>query len=256
MNAEMVGGPVRRGSDIRGLFALAIIASATGCSEWPRSGHLPEEGTYLAPGDPPRATAQWAQLASDVGSDFSGDPAADVQHPAEPLTFGMAPSVYGQLDGVGWQSEAAGGQPVISGSNLSPSDDDGFYAHDIDLISFSLAEDSFVCGGATISPTTAHDAPIAWDFVLFDIDGDGIWTPHVNDAGKIVGSNLSGKSSGWGENLTAGNEYGLMMASYFPSDEDEQPLTTVFYEGGVAVYAPFDGKASACPQLPEPEVSE
>lgn len=238
-------------------WQIAVVACAFsgGCSEWPRSGHLPADESYLAPGDAAHASITWGTPVDEAGGDFANLPDADPPppSPAAPLVFGDAPVLTGSINGTGWNTN---GQDQPGCSALSPSHDQfpGFYLKDVDLATFELQDDSFVCGVGSISPEKVNGSVrVLWDFVLFsitpndnpDIDASECWHPVV-DGPAAVGSNMSSRGQVWGENLSAGR-YGVLFGAYNPTSTEE-----VQYTLGLAVFAPFaENRPSACPQLAE-----
>lgn len=248
-------------SDVRGLVAVATIASATACDDWPRSAYLDDPAEYATVGDEFYAEAEWEEFASDVDAeDFSNTPRGGVVYPGPPLSFGKFPSISGLIDGTGWgvpenDDPETHLEDDFDGSHLSPTSDEGFYRGDVDLFQFALANDSYVCGAARVA-----DEGIGWDFALFEIVGDeGEWVAYTLDRqpiddddenDRVVGANINETSTTWGRSLPAG-DYGMLIGVFNNVTGNDQ----ILYTAGIAVYAPFlEENAKTCPLPPALEV--
>ena len=151
----------------------------TGCAEWPRASHLPDEGDEVPgsthPGDLFEGMTWDSRVeASEDGIDDNNDPVASSNSEGVgSLTFGAATVITGELNGTGWNEGVE--KPLLpaladcEAVNLFENAlDSGFYVGDLDFFTFTVSEleeeEALLCGIAESS----NDI-LGWDLLLVDL---------------------------------------------------------------------------------------
>lgn len=223
----------------------AGVVLVTGCAEWPRFDHLPDEAGSHAIDTPPGAlvSVEWVDLDEPVP-----DPGDHPDGDALPLALlgpGGGVRVQGTLEGLGW-SDVSRPRRIW---NLDCADSEGYrsplgsgdYLGDVDPLLVEVTAEGTLCAAVEFDRSD-----IGWDLVVFPLDACSIpGAPLEGADGGILGFGLGGARGGFGEVVKAGR-YAVQLAAYDPYE----PETALSYLLGVSVVPKAaDGRPSLCPLL-------
>lgn len=227
--------------------ACAGLALVTGCADWPRFDHLPDDGASHAVDTPPGSlvTVTWSRV-EEPDPDPGDDPTADGL-PSAALSLGEGLLLGGALGGLGWSDEAV---PTPLEDEACPGArgvraplPSGDYLGDVDVVLVDVPERATLCARLEIVDADA----VGWDLVAFPVDACGIPGAALqDDRGAPLGADQGGPEGGWGAKVPAGR-YAVLLGAYDPYD----PEARLPYALGVSVVPRGpDGQAGVCPLLP------
>ncbi len=227
-------------TDLNRLAVLAIALLASGCSQWPRASNLPATGDVLP------STVDVATLFDVTWADavlYEPDPipgGEGVQRLALKVNDGL--HFEGELAGIGFDLDAVPTLPSKdgcgSGNGRSPVDGD--YVADVDNVVLDLERGTF-CASVVLS--AADD--VAFDLLLFPLDGCDLPQAPVDNGGEPLGLNGYEGQMDWHKRLEAG-AWDVQLAGWNPIDATR----FVSYHLWLSVVDSAPGDGALCPLPP------